>query len=57
MKKTLTLSRRQFLRRTTGVAGALALPTVVPARVLGADAPSNKLNIALIGACGVKSKN
>jgi hypothetical protein len=46
-------TRRTFLKGL-GVAGAAAAaaPHVVPARVLGADAPSNKLNIALLGAGG-----
>ena len=30
-------------------AGVMALPTIVPAWVLGADAPSNKINMAIIG--------
>ena len=30
---------------------ALAFPTIIPARVLGANAPSNALNVAQIG-CG-----
>jgi predicted dehydrogenase len=41
-----TISRRQFVRAaTTGV----ALPYIVPASVLGADAPSNKITIGFIG--------
>ena len=51
MNPTPTASRRQFLR-TTGLAGAaIGFPTIIPARVLGADAPSNKINILQIG-CG-----
>src|SRR5271169_1822722 len=41
-----TLSRRQFVR--TGIAG-LAMPYFIPARVLGADAPSKKITIGFIG--------
>ena len=44
-------SRRQFLHATLAGAGALAFPTIIPARVLGADAPSKKINILQIG-CG-----
>lgn len=44
---TQSISRRQFIQ---GLAGALAAPMVVPSRVLGQDAPSNKLNMAMIGA-------
>jgi myo-inositol 2-dehydrogenase/D-chiro-inositol 1-dehydrogenase len=44
-------SRRDFLR-VTGLAGAaIGFPTIIPARVLGADAPSKKINILQIG-CG-----
>ncbi len=34
-----------------GAAGGLVFPTIIPARVLGADAPSKKINILQIG-CG-----
>ncbi len=44
-------SRRQFLQSTLAGAGALAFPTIIPARVLGADAPSKKINLLQIG-CG-----
>jgi predicted dehydrogenase len=45
-------TRRAFLKRAaTGVAGALAFPTIIPAHVLGADAPSKKIQMAQIG-CG-----
>ena len=43
------ISRRAFLG--TSAAAAVAA-TIVPSRVLGQDAPSNKLNIAVIGAGG-----
>jgi predicted dehydrogenase len=46
------LSRRQFLQTTlAGVAGVTIVPTIVPSSVLGADAPSNKIQIGQIG-CG-----
>ena len=48
-KATMTpmhsLSRRCFLQ----TAAALALPTIIPARVLGAEAPSNQINVGFIG--------
>ena len=48
-----TVSRREFLRRTTAVtAGAFAFPHVVPAAALGADghvAPSNRVTLGCIG--------
>lgn len=40
------LSRRLFLRAT---AGALAAPQLVPAHLLGADAPSNRIQVGFIG--------
>lgn len=45
-----TPSRRQFLSRTVA-AGALGFPTIVPARVFGAAAPSNLIQVGQIG-CG-----
>lgn len=46
-----TLNRRGFLR-VSGLAGAaFGFPTIIPSKVLGADAPSNKINILQIG-CG-----
>lgn len=47
-----SVSRRQFLKQATATAGALALPTIVPARVLGANAPSQRVNLAMIGVGG-----
>ncbi len=45
---TNQISRRNFL----GVAAAgVALPLIIPSRLLGADAPSNRLRVAQIG-CG-----
>ncbi len=49
MKKTQAVSRRAFLKRTATSAGLMAFPMIVPARVLGADAPSNKITMAIIG--------
>ncbi len=49
-KQNIGKSRRQFIKSLayTGAAG-LILPRV---KLFGADAPSNKLNIALIGTWG-----
>jgi predicted dehydrogenase len=45
-----TVSRRGFIK--AGIAaGALAFPTLIPARVRGQHAPSNKLQLGVIG-CG-----
>jgi len=44
-------TRRTFIKKI-GLAGvAVGFPTIIPSRVLGADAPSNKINILQI-ACG-----
>src|SRR5512143_1351838 len=43
------LSRRQFLR---SAAAGVALPCLIPASVLGADAPSRKITIGFIGVGG-----
>jgi hypothetical protein len=52
MNEHLQVSRRQFLRSSlAGAAGAVVLPTIVPASVFGQDAPSNKIQIGQIG-CG-----
>jgi predicted dehydrogenase len=51
MNSQTSPSRRDFLR-VSGLAGAaIGFPTIIPARVLGADAPSKKINILQIG-CG-----
>jgi myo-inositol 2-dehydrogenase / D-chiro-inositol 1-dehydrogenase len=45
-------SRRHFLQTTLATAaGAAIVPTIIPSSVLGADAPSNKIQIGQIG-CG-----
>jgi len=45
-------SRRNFIKSSLGgAAGLVILPNLIPARLLGADAPSKKINIAQIG-CG-----
>ncbi|MCF7974575.1 MAG: Gfo/Idh/MocA family oxidoreductase [Phycisphaerae bacterium] len=49
MKNTPCISRRQFLKRSTATASLVAFPSIVPARVLGAEAPSNKITMAIIG--------
>ena len=43
------LSRRELIKRTACTAGCLALPDIVPASVLGQDAPSKKINVGMIG--------
>ena len=54
MKEKSTLSRRRFLGTAAAAAGAFAVvPTIVPSRVFGAQAPSNRVNGGVIG-CGRK---
>lgn len=46
------MQRRNFIKKTSlSTAAAVAFPSIVPASVLGKDAPSNKINIGQIG-CG-----
>ena len=49
------LSRRKVLKHGSGIAAAAAFPAIVPAGVFGASAPSNRVNIGVIG-CGNRSK-
>ncbi len=42
-------SRRDFLKTSSAASAALVLPSIVPASVLGADAPSKKITIGFIG--------
>ncbi len=52
MTYNLHLSRRQFLKTSlAGVAGVAMMPTIIPSSVLGANAPSNKIQVGQIG-CG-----
>jgi myo-inositol 2-dehydrogenase / D-chiro-inositol 1-dehydrogenase len=47
-------SRRQFL--ASSIAGGIAFPSIVPARVLGGSAPSNLIQVAQIG-CGRQARD
>src|SRR5262245_39265062 len=42
------ISRRSFLK-TTAATAAIAAPYFVPSRLFGANAPSNRINVACIG--------
>ena len=42
-------SRRRFLKQSAATAAAAAVPYFVPASVLGASAPSNRINVGFIG--------
>lgn len=50
MKKS-GISRRGFIKRGIAVSAALGMPAVIPGSAFGANAPSNRVNAALIG-CG-----
>ena len=43
------LTRRGFLKRSAALAAGAAFPTVLPSRVFGKQAPSNRINIGMIG--------
>lgn len=46
------MKRRSFIRKTAAMTtGAVIMPTIVPSTVFGKNAPSNKINIGLMG-CG-----
>jgi predicted dehydrogenase len=45
------ITRREFVHTTLVGAATLAMPLIVPARLLGADAPSNRVRVGHIG-CG-----
>jgi len=49
--------RRKFLKQTAlGTVGVFAIPEIIPSNVLGSKAPSNRLNVAMIG-CGRQTVN
>ena len=45
------VSRRQFVRTAAGAAALFTAPLIVPSRLLGATAPSNRIRVGQIG-CG-----
>jgi len=49
MRRKRHISRREFVGKFAASAAAL---TIVPTHVLGRNAPSNKLNIGVIGVGG-----
>ena len=44
------ISRRSFLQRTSATAAVVAAPLVIPSRLLGKNAPSNRVRVGHIGA-------
>ncbi len=49
--KTMNLSRRDFMKGSLAASAALAVPTILPGSAWGEDAPSKRVNVALLG-CG-----
>src|SRR5436190_14248597 len=45
-----SISRRAFIIRTGATAAAVTAPMIIPSRLLGADAPSNRVRVGHIGA-------
>jgi predicted dehydrogenase len=45
------LTRREFCRRVAAVSAVFSVPLVLPSRLFGADAPSNRIRVGHIG-CG-----
>jgi myo-inositol 2-dehydrogenase/D-chiro-inositol 1-dehydrogenase len=43
------MNRREFVIKSSVALTALAAPTIVPSSVFGANAPSNRINVAFIG--------
>src|SRR5215831_5025249 len=43
------LNRRRFLKSGAAIAAGAAFPAIVPASVLGQNAPSNRINVGAIG--------
>jgi myo-inositol 2-dehydrogenase / D-chiro-inositol 1-dehydrogenase len=51
MKKPAdAISRREFVQKGAVVAAAVAAPLIIPSRLLGARAPSNRVRVGCIGA-------
>jgi myo-inositol 2-dehydrogenase/D-chiro-inositol 1-dehydrogenase len=48
-RKTNMVTRRQFLKGSAVAAASFLVPTIVPASVFGADAPSNRITIGFVG--------
>jgi myo-inositol 2-dehydrogenase/D-chiro-inositol 1-dehydrogenase len=44
-----SITRRQLLKVTSTAAAAFAIPTIVPSTVFGKTAPSNRINVGMIG--------
>ena len=49
MKSNRKFTRRTFLKSSAFATSILSFPTIIPAQGLGAEAPSNKITIGMIG--------
>lgn len=49
MSKTTVSTRREFLKAAALAGAALGFPTIVPSTVFGQNAPSNRINLGMIG--------
>ena len=47
------INRRNFIKSSVAASAALSIPSIVPATVFGADAPSNRINVGQIGCGGI----
>ena len=52
MKKNHFLTRRDFIRGTAAVGAAISFPSIVPSTVFGANAPSNRITMGMVGMGG-----
>jgi hypothetical protein len=49
-KQVKTITRRQLLKSSAAAACAfISAPTILPARVFGAEAPSNRITVGMVG--------
>jgi len=49
------VSRRDFIKSSVAASAALGVPSIVPSTVFGADAPSNRVNVGMIGCGGISN--
>jgi hypothetical protein len=52
MKNNHLLSRRDFLHGAAAIGAAISFPSIVPSTVFGANAPSNRITMAMVGMGG-----
>ncbi|MCK5000888.1 MAG: Gfo/Idh/MocA family oxidoreductase, partial [Anaerohalosphaera sp.] len=55
MMSNKNVSRREFIKSGVAAGAVLGLPTIVPGSVFGADAPSNRVNVGMIGCGGISN--